>query len=553
MTSSLRILFGIALSIVIFSTSPALALCSNNEDGQPGQEGEIEYFSSANMLRYCDDTNWIDMIDPTSASLLTGLAGHWKLNDNTNDASGNNPSGTLVGDAAYVTGVRNSAIELDGTGDSVNLGSAAVLDNLSLISACAWISPDVLSGYQGILGKSTNGYNGWDFYAAPGGNFGFYSPEAGYVETTGGGIPVSTWTHVCASWDGTDGAGGITLYLNGSTYSGGTGTGDLGGTLDDSSQNLSIGLSAAEFDGKIDDARLYNRVLSGTEIANIFNNALNRGLVGYWKLDETTGTTAFDSSGNGHNALMLGSLNGSTNSVAGKVGNAINFDESNSDTINIPDTGMPTGTSPAFSMGAWVKVQENSPQTAARWSMGYGDTSDGSNDAQIILNRDANNISYQVGTTAQGVSVANYLNKWMHIFLTFDGTNARLYQNGIQLRTDTVTTFNPVSSNGAIGGRLGGGADFNGDFDEVRMYDRALSASEVETLSICTGPGTYAYNFADDVMQFCDDVNSANNMHTPASGSGGCTSPTASEGALDYDTATNTYRACDGSGWITIE
>lgn len=552
MTSSLRILFGIALSIVIFSTSPALALCSNNEDGQPGQEGEIEYFSSANMLRYCDDTNWIDMIDPTSASLLTGLAGHWKLNDNTNDASGNNPSGTLVGDAAYVTGVRNSAIELDGTGDSVNLGSAAVLDNLSLISACAWISPDVLSGYQGILGKSTNGYNGWDFYAAPGGNFGFYSPEAGYVETTGGGIPVSTWTHVCASWDGTDGAGGITLYLNGSTYSGGTGTGDLGGTLDDSSQNLSIGLSAAEFDGKIDDARLYNRVLSGAEVANLFNNALNRGLVGYWKLDETSGNPQ-DSAGSADLSFNgNGPCAASTNTRTGIIDNSLYLGGAEC-AIEYSAAAGELGPDPSFSVGGWFKIDSINSAIGILLERGFG----GAADAYSLTAYDTNDIGFLVHNsagTSHTTSGSTFitLGKWAHIIGVKDGTTLRLYLNGSEVETATFTGVNGATAHIL---RMGEGYNDRIDMeaDDVRYYDRALSASEVETLSICTGPGTYAYNFADDVMQFCDDVNSANNMHTPASGSGGCTSPTASEGALDYDTATNTYRACDGSGWITIE
>lgn len=68
MTSSFKIIFGIAFLIIILSTSPALAVCSNNEDGQPGQNGEIEFFTPENVLRYCDDTNWIDMVDTSSTS-----------------------------------------------------------------------------------------------------------------------------------------------------------------------------------------------------------------------------------------------------------------------------------------------------------------------------------------------------------------------------------------------------------------------------------------------------------------------------------------------------
>lgn len=46
----------------------AFAACSNNEDGNPGQNGEIEYFSD-NTLKYCDDSNWWLMCHRNSCSL----------------------------------------------------------------------------------------------------------------------------------------------------------------------------------------------------------------------------------------------------------------------------------------------------------------------------------------------------------------------------------------------------------------------------------------------------------------------------------------------------
>lgn len=241
------------------------------------------------------------------------------------------------------------------------------------------------------------------------------------------------------------------------------------------------------------------------------------GLVAHYRFDETAGTTLFDSSGNGNDGTMLGSLTGA-DSVEGKIGNALNFDENpGNDRISITDTGMPTAPSQPFSMGGWFRIQENSPQTAARWSLGWGNTADGTNDAQIIFDRNADRIAFEVGDTAGSQNVPNYLNQWMHVFLTFDGTDARLYQNSTSIRTTTITTFNPVSSNGTIGGRIGGGADYNGDIDDIRFYNRALSADDIALLyrsypGVATGDrlcnndyrAVMWFNHDQGVMQYCN-------------------------------------------------
>ena len=51
-------------------------------------------------------------------------------------------------------------------------------------------------------------------------------------------------------------------------------------------------------------------------------------------------------------------------------------------------------------------------------------------------------------------------------------------------------------------------------------------------------------------MQWCDGIANSRNMHDPASGAGGCATPAASEGSINYDT--DRYKACDGNGWIDI-
>jgi len=74
------------------------------------------------------------------------------------------------------------------------------------------------------------------------------------------------------------------------------------------------------------------------------------------------------------------------------------------------------------------------------------------------------------------------LNTWTHLALTFDGGNERLYVNGTLVRTAAVSGA-MESAYGAlrIGGNAVWGEYFRGLIDEVRIYNRALDASEIQT------------------------------------------------------------------------
>jgi hypothetical protein len=74
------------------------------------------------------------------------------------------------------------------------------------------------------------------------------------------------------------------------------------------------------------------------------------------------------------------------------------------------------------------------------------------------------------------------VNAWSHLAATYDGTTLRLYVNGVQVATRAMTA--PLlTSSGAL--RLGGnsvwGEYFQGRLDEVRLYNRALTAAEIQT------------------------------------------------------------------------
>ncbi len=77
---------------------------------------------------------------------------------------------------------------------------------------------------------------------------------------------------------------------------------------------------------------------------------------------------------------------------------------------------------------------------------------------------------------------ASPLNTWTHVALTYDGTTQRLYVNGTQVATRATTGTIQVTSNPLwIGGNQPYGEYFTGLIDEVRVYDRALTATDIQT------------------------------------------------------------------------
>jgi hypothetical protein len=73
-------------------------------------------------------------------------------------------------------------------------------------------------------------------------------------------------------------------------------------------------------------------------------------------------------------------------------------------------------------------------------------------------------------------------NTWTHLAATHDGATLRLYVNGVQAASQAVTgTIRTSSGALSIGGNAVWGEYFRGRLDEVRVYNRALSAAEVQT------------------------------------------------------------------------
>jgi hypothetical protein len=208
---------------------------------------------------------------------------------------------------------------------------------------------------------------------------------------------------------------------------------------------------------------------------------LDLGLLVYYRFDETGGTTAADSSGNGHTASLAG---GATFS-SGVRGNSVTLNGA-SQYVSLPSGILGGATS--FSVAAWVKLS-SSPTWCRIFDFGTGTT------VYMFLTPNSSSATTRFGITTAGNQQEQQVNTtptlptgtWQHEVITLSGSTASLYVQGASVAQNTNVTLTPASLASTTHNWIGRSqftADpyLNGQVDNFRIYGRALSASEVQAL-----------------------------------------------------------------------
>jgi len=201
------------------------------------------------------------------------------------------------------------------------------------------------------------------------------------------------------------------------------------------------------------------------------------GLVAAYSFDETSGTTVTDVSGNNNTGTLGATV---TRSTQGRFGGALVFNGDSSVTVpNSASLNLTTG----MTLEAWVF-----PTASTSW-------------ATTLMKENAQGLAYSLYASSSanrpivyfntGASTTRHhylsgpaalpLNTWSHLAATYDGVTLRLYINGAQVSSQPHTG-SIIATTGAL--RIGGyaaGEFFRGLIDEIRIYNRALSPSEIVT------------------------------------------------------------------------
>ncbi len=200
------------------------------------------------------------------------------------------------------------------------------------------------------------------------------------------------------------------------------------------------------------------------------------GLVAAYSFNEGSGTLVHDLSGKAN----TGTLSGATWSAAGRYGGALSFNGVNN-RVDVPDSPslrLTTG----MTVEAWLRPTT----TNAAWRSAVLKEQPGGLAYALYSQTTANRPSGYVNTGGADVEVRAggplAANTWTHVAITYDGTAVRIYRAGALVAT--APTAGPiVTAAGAlrIGGNTIWGEYFAGLIDEIRIYNRALTATEITT------------------------------------------------------------------------
>ncbi len=427
----------------------------------------------------------------------SGLVGYWPLNDGAgtkaNDMSGKGNIGTISGTPSWVNGRFNKALSFDGSTNYIQAGPTPALTKNGTYTFSAWLKSSTI-GTQTIFQSSPSciDRNG----AALSGNtllFGYYNGTA-WVGASGS-VPANQYFHFV----GVNNGGTLSLYINGVLQ-----VGTSVPYVHCADGNLYLGQETypgdpTKFAGIMDDVRVYSRVLSASEILQLYkqnatqinssrNDFLTNGLVGLWSFDGKDvnwGTNkVLDRSGQGNDGTFVG-MSTTSSPTNGKIGQALKFRGISSGSY--VTLGTSTTLNPAnFTISAWLY-----PATT---TVSYGYIYSSARDCCGAYN--GIDLQYTNGRVTGGIwnSTAAYVTsayqgidiKWRHVAFSYDGAVLRVYVDGLLSNSanSTLGVGSPATYPAAIGG-MGlspGTYTFNGKIDDVRLYNRALSATEIKQL-----------------------------------------------------------------------
>ena len=487
-------------------------------------------------------TKVITVTNPCLPSYVptNGLVGWWPFCGNANDESGNGNNGTING-ATLTTdrfGTANSAYYFSGSGCATridaNVNTSSIQNSLTfsywfLQSGNGCVSPRTFefgtgSQVSGFLqSKNLNTYNSLAFITGSNQNIGLVCPST----------PINQWANITFSIDNTI----AKLYYNGILADSQIVN---GGSINLNSIMCVGRMNHPAYDaheGDIDDIGIWNRALSPQEIqalysgsaltANITQNDtticsgqsitltvntdtayqycssaalpsnLQSGLVGYWPFCGN----ANDVSGNGNN----GTNNGAT-LINDRFGNANSAYELSTLTDNLTVNNVqPAFNNNALSVSLWMKFPTQYNQSSLALVKNGTPYTNGFNVAI-----DQNNAAYGVNNylvvflVGNGVPVSFIANQaelgvWSNIVSTYDGSNIKIYLNGILKATQSFNQSMNIPNNNLVIGSWDNPttpAVRTRQIDDIGIWNRALTAQEVQQL-YNLNTATYQWNTGD--------------------------------------------------------
>lgn len=463
---------------------------------------------------------------PGDNSECNSPVGEWLFDEGSGttaystSGTGNGTMNNFTGRFGWSQGKFGGAMLFDGSDDRIEINSSGPIGTDTTFSISAWVYPDPAYSTEGTIycECNANGATRNFFIVLSDGKIRLdqYEPSGGPMDSTAS-IPFGQWSHIAYSRNGST----EYLFINGVLDSSSTGVENFSGTILGEPTKTTIGVRYSNtagnyslwFNGKIDQLRAYNYYRTPAQIAWEYNQGQP---VAWYRLDECTGTTAYNAIKNadgkamgGNGTITIGSSGDQTsagtcssgtgtqawnNGTTGKFNSSLHFDGVD-DYIEIADDPMHELEFP-FSITAWIKLDSLPSSTGDHYSI-ISKYKANTNDREwrFTVTTSSNRLNFLTSTNGSAseselsdTSLTNDLGKWVHVAVSADASGTiSFYRNGIYdgggtysstiiNNSDATTTIGAVAHSSTTPDMF-----FDGQIDEVKIYRYNLTHEQVKT------------------------------------------------------------------------
>src|SRR3990167_7539468 len=448
-------------------------------------------------------------------------------------------NGTFVGKTAVnFTGYWGNGSAYDGTGDYIQLSSAITNLSNNTHSLSAWVnSREYSQSINMLFSSAVSGSTDerLNVYATTTGAIAVFDDYSLTFNTGATTIPVNEWHHVAVVYDYPSQSS--IIYLDGISIVTDSSFVQAPSTIGATKMKIGARQSNANvFNGTIDEVILWERALTSAEVLALYNATSNQyyrnftglsvgtyNFTGYivnstasinetsrtvtitdatppedvhlqnppynlysaWNFNRDTGTTAWS-----YDKLDNGVYNGNVAMAVGKYGNATKFDGTG-DFINVTSSYVKNFSGQAISVSFWVN---HTLGVAFNNDYLFGNrkssVTTGGLGVYLFGNTNPYAVSIAIGDEEgeeclASTSTTLSKNNWTHVAFVFNGTDTTPYINGVQGTRDNcgdVVDFGfvmGISSNDFLIGDGYDGVDFNGQLDEIMLFNKTLTQEEI--------------------------------------------------------------------------
>ena len=416
----------------------------------------------------------------------------YSFTSNANDQSAN--ANHAVVNGALLTqdrfGAANKAMSFDGLQSAITAKNIPAL-NTPNITISFWVKVNQLPGQGEVFLLSNGGWQErWKISLPSHGKPVFTTNATGGIkdmDSDSSALPIGIWKHVVMTHDGTSNK----IFINGSLKNSIPATGALNNTT----KPLGIGYDPIDnggyFNGSLDEVMIFSIAMSDAQVATLFSTqnaapAIVNGIVASYSFSGS----GLDSSVNKNHATIT-----NAKSVTDRFGFGAKAYSLNGSTSKIHAPNSSVLNSPFATISFWVKVNAlpgngesfllSNGGWQQRWKISLP-----SHGKPVFTTNNSSGIS----DMDSGDSSVLPVGVWKHVVMTHDGTNDKIFIDGVKKASKAVAgSLNPTTYPLGIGyDPIDNGSFFNGSFDEVQIYNYALSESDISTLYLNQSvfPGT---------------------------------------------------------------